>query len=114
MTYPAVPVAFADEKTHRRILAEASNRHNQGKFNCFIEVTLVANAATTKINDLRITATSVLLFMPTTAHAATELATLYVPESTILPPIGTSSGSAVIHHANNSQTDRTFRVGIFG
>lgn len=104
--YPAVPVVFGDEKTHRRLIAEAANRHNQGKFNCALAVTLTANVATTTITDIRITANSVLSFMPTTAHAAAELATLYVTNP--------QSGSAVLNHANNGNTDRTFNMGIFG
>jgi len=109
-----VPPTFEDEKTHRLLLAQASNRHNQGKFNCAVDFTLTANASSTTLNDNRITPFSVLVFMPTTANAAAELATLYVPEATMAPVTGAAAGSAVVQHANNAQTDRSFRVGIFG
>ena len=78
----------------------------QGKFNCGLDVTLTENAATTTLTDPRITADSVIVFMPTTSNAAAELGTLYVT--------GRKKGEATINHANNAQTDRTYRVGIFG
>lgn len=108
--YNAVPVTQADEKEHRRELATAINRVNQGKFNCALEITLIANVTSTTISDARIGAYSVLVLMPVTADAAAEIGagTIYIPENTML------TGSAVIQHANNSQTDRSFRVGIFG
>lgn len=108
LVYKAIPTAFHDEKTHRRILAEASNLHNQGKFNCALSVTLVVSATSTTIKDNRITANSVLSFMPQTADAVTALAALYIPAATMV------SGSAVIMHASSSAIDQTFNVGIFG
>lgn len=41
-----------------------------GKMNVYGTVTLAANSATTTLNDVRIGAESVVLFMPTTANAA--------------------------------------------
>lgn len=107
-SYNAVPVTHANEMTHRRLLAEKINQINQGKFNCFIELTLTHDAASTTLNDARISAFSVLSFMPVTAHAASELTTLYVPEATM------KTGQAVITHSNSATTDRSYRVGIFG
>lgn len=109
-TFQPVPVTYENEVEHRRQLATKLNQVNQGKFNCTIEVTLKASSTTTTITDVRISPFSVILWMPVTAHAAAEIAAggLYIPESTML------NGSAVIQHANNAQTDRSFRVGIFG
>lgn len=104
-SYQTVPVAFHDEKTHRRILAEASNRHNNAKFNCAVPLTLNANATTTTLMDSRITANSVLSFMPQTSDAAAAITGLYVTAQ---------NGSATINHASTSATDKTFNVGIFG
>lgn len=107
-SYPTVQVANHDEKVHRRQLAEAINRHNNSKFNCALEITLRVSQTTTTISDARITAFSVLSFMPTTAHAASALANLYVPETTM------KSGQAIINHASSANTDQSFRIGIFG
>jgi hypothetical protein len=106
-SFPSVPVAFHDEKTHRRILAEASNRHNNGKFNCTLVVTLNASATITVISDQRMGANSFLGFMPQTADAATALAAgIYVTAQ--------KTGSATLNHASNSAIDQTFTLGIFG
>lgn len=109
-TYQPVPITFADEKEHRRQMAVKINSINQSKFNCALEVTLTANSASTTIADARISSFSVILMMPITANAAAEISGggLYIPETTML------NGSAVIQHANNAQTDRNFRIGIFG
>jgi hypothetical protein len=106
LTYAAVPVTFGDEKTHRRILAEAINRHNQGKFNVFLPVTLNASATTTTIQDARITATSIFTFTPTTADAATAAPNIYVSSQ--------QTGQATLTHASSANADQTFNVGIFG
>lgn len=112
--FKPVPTHFANEEVHRRKLAEKLNDINNAKFNCALEVTLVANAVSTTIQDQRITGSSLFSFMPVTAHAAAALGGLYVPEATIIPAIGTTPGSAVIQHANDANTDKSFRVGIFG
>lgn len=69
-------------------------------------VTLAANAAATTVSDGRIRHDSPILFVPTTASAAAELAggALYVGEA------GRTNGSVVITHANSALTDRTFRL----
>lgn len=80
-----------------------------GKLNATIPgVTLTANAAQTVIQDYRIGGSSVLLFVPKTANAATEIGngTFILGE-----PV---SGSVAIGHANNAQTDRTFDAVIIG
>lgn len=84
----------------------------RGKQNNVLEVTLTANAASTTVNDPRLTRNSLVLFDPTTANAATELygATMYVLDD------GTNrkNGTFVITHANNANADRTFKVLIVG
>lgn len=76
------------------------------KANCAADLTLAPNAASTTMTDPRLSAVSVLTFMPTTANAATAKGTIYVT--------GQNKGAAVINHANNAQVDKTFRVGILG
>jgi hypothetical protein len=87
-------------------LALVVNQLLLGKMNCTLAVTLTASAASTTIEDPRINSTSLFIFDPRTAHAATELygATMYVS--------AISKGSVTITHANSEQDDRTFAVGI--
>lgn len=67
-------------------------------------VTLTANAASTTLTDDNITASSVILLMPTTANAAGALATTYIGTVAV--------GSATITHANNAQADKTFKYSV--
>jgi hypothetical protein len=97
-------------------LAGASNRHNRGKANFAVDqagdgtlvVTLTANAASTTVTDERISYYSGFVFDPMTANAAAALATTYVTQA------NRRTGSCVITHANNAQTDRTFRMLVLG
>lgn len=99
-------------------LAAASNRHNRGKMNFAVDqsgdgtltVTLTANAASTTVTDERLSYYSALLFDPMTSNAAAELygGTMYATQ------VNRATGSCVITHANNAQTDRTFRLAVIG
>jgi hypothetical protein len=101
-----VPVTWADDVEHRRLLANGVNSLRDGKINATGSATLAASATSTAVTDVRVGADSVLLLMPTTANAAGALATTY---------IGTvAKQSFTISHANNSQTDRTFKYAILG
>lgn len=84
---------------------KATNRAIAGKLNCTGSVTLTISVTSTTVADNNCLASSTVLLQPTTAHAATELATAYIVAS---------DGSFVIHHANNSQTDRAFNYAILG
>jgi len=106
--YPTAPRYIPNSEQHRRLLGEQGQRHNQGKTNNIIVRTLTANAASTTITDARISPASYLGFMPETANAAAEIATLYVSDS------GRVGNSVAVSHANNAQTDRTFRIVIVG
>ena len=74
-----------------------------GRSNACGTVTLTANAASTVVTALNCGVDSVPILVPTTAHAATEIGngTLYISA------VGKSTFT--ITHANNAQTDRTFR-----
>lgn len=91
----------------RRIIASL-NAALGGKLNCTIDVTLTASAASTTVTDARIGFYSALIPMPTTANAAAEIGAGGMYIDTL------KKGSAVIHHANNTQTDRSFRFIIIG
>lgn len=100
-TFPAI-------RTWMRTIA-ARLRSLVARENTFL-VTLTANAASTTVTDVRIASTTAILLEPTTANASAEIGagTIYVSET------GRTQGSAVITHANNAQTDRTFRVKLGG
>ncbi len=102
----AVPEFEPDEKEHRRKIAHGLNLVMGGKMRGTLDVTLAANAASTMITDPRIGYYSCILMMPMTAHASAEIAAggIYIAQSTLV------TGSAVVTHANNSETDRTFRA----
>ena len=106
----AMPLLLGDAASAYwvRQVADAANNILRGKLNATATVTLAASAATTTIIDVRISAFSALLFSPLTADAAAEMAvgTFFVQSQT--------SGSAILAHANNAQTDRTFRLLIIG
>lgn len=104
--YPGVKPFDEDEARHRREIAGVLNNALQGKLNNTGSLTLAAGAATTTLTDKRIGANSVILIMPTTAHAAAELATLYFTAFV--------KGSCTVNHANNAQVDRTFKYAVLG
>lgn len=91
-----------------RDVAQVVNNILRGKINSVGSVTLAANAASTTINDSRVTANSMILFTPQTAHAA-AIALPYVLKANI-----TEGASYVITHANDANTDKTFVVCILG
>jgi len=86
-----------------RQVANIINANDNGQTG---SVTLTANAASTTLTDYRITASSVISLMPTTANAAGAIATTYIGTTAI--------GSATITHANNAQADKTFRYSVIG
>lgn len=108
MSFPRAPRTHSDSKTHRQILADRINNTIAGGLNVTGEVTLTANAATTTLTDTRLSAFSAVIFTPKTANAAAEQGngTIYVSAYI--------KGSCTITHANNAQTDRTFRYVIIG
>lgn len=77
-----------------------------GKSNCTADVTLTASDTTTLMQDARLSAFSILTFMPVTANAAAAKPDLYVTDQ--------KTGQALINHASSADVDQTFRVGIFG
>lgn len=110
MSYSVPPYAGPDEAIHRRLMAEAIGGMMQGRTNNTGELTLTANAASTVLNDPRLSVFSVLVFDPTTANAAAEMAagTMFVTKA------NRNNLAWTITHANNAQTDRTFRYAVIG
>lgn len=77
-----------------------------GKTNNTLTVTLAANAATTTISHPDIGANTALILVPTTTNAAAVVPYQAFPN--------TVKQQAVLNHANNAQTDRTYRVVLVG
>lgn len=94
----------------KRTSALAINQVLAGKLNATADVTLTASVATTVVRDPRIGVNSWLGFDPLTANAATEKAagTMYVLSANRI------TGQATITHANNAQTDRSFKLLVIG
>ena len=90
----------AQNEVIRQIMDGKTN--NRGSF------TLTASTTTTAVTDARCGANSVVLLDPATANASAEIGagTIYVSA------IGKQTFT--VTHANNAQTDRTFRYVIVG
>ncbi len=112
MSYINMPKRIPDPVEWLRQTEPVVNGLMQGKSNNYGTVTLAANAGTTTVTEApnRISIYSVILFMPTTAHAATEFGagTMYVSATS------PSANTFTITHVNNAQTDRTFRYALIG
>ena len=106
--YDDVPFDWTDEKEHRRMLARAINELRLGKIRARGSFTLTQSQATTTLTDANIGPDSLISWHPTTSNAAAEIGngTLYVSAQ--------DDGTATLTHANNAQTDRTFRYAVFG
>ena len=91
------------------VLAGALNDLAAGRLNNGGEVTLTANAASTTVQRLGVAAGDMIVFSPLTANAAAEIGngTMFVAAANI------TKNQFVITHANNAQTDRTFRYAFF-
>jgi len=108
--FPAPPLDSPDETFHRRQISQSVNSLLTGKTNNVLDVTLTASAASTTITDARIGVNTAFIFTPTTANASAEIGagTIYVSTSSRV------NGSVAVTHANNAQTDRTFKVVLAG
>ena len=100
----------------RRLSRDASNREISEVVNNILDgntnnkgsVTLTASAASTAVTDLRAGPESVVVLMPTTANASAEVGagTIYVSAR--------AKQTFTLTHANNGQTDRTYKYAIIG
>ena len=106
--FPVAPVFWSDLAEWIRKVAEVANSLRDGKINSTGTVTLTANATSTNLADVRIGRTTKIILTPTTANAAGALATTYptYPNAAI--------EVAVINHASNAQTDKTFTYCLLG
>lgn len=98
---PNPPMAYAVDWANRVVtsLNVAMSKVNNGA-----EITLTALATSTTLIDARLSAFTVLTFMPKTATAAVALPSIWVD--------GQKKGECTIHHASAVATDQTFGIGI--
>lgn len=89
-----------------RDVASAVNLLIDGKNNAKGTFTVVANSATTTIDDYRVGEDSVILWSPMTSNAATELNHLYISSR--------GKHTFTLSHRNNPQTDRTYIYTVTG
>lgn len=106
--FPNAPIFWSNVQEWCRKIAETANLAMDGKINATGSVTLAANAATTTLSDVRIGRMTKVILVPTTANAAAALATTYMTAP------NANTGAAVINHANNAQTDKTFGYALLG
>jgi hypothetical protein len=91
-----------------RSLSDAIRGIMGGKINATTTLTLTPSAATTTLQDARLTSQSVVTTVPLTASAAAEKGngTLYVSAR--------GAGTVTFTHANSGVADRTYAVSIIG
>jgi hypothetical protein len=110
--YPDVSEYHPDHPNLLRSLIRVIRNMMQGKTNNTDTVTLTANSTTTTVTlaDGRLSNDTVIVFMPTTANAATEFGagSMYISAKNI------GSNTFTITHVNNAQTDRTFSYALIG
>lgn len=92
-----------------RQITQTMNQIMLGKQNVVLSVTLNASAATTVVQDPRISGSSAFYFNPTNAAAQTELKNGGQPY-----PSAQESGTVTFNHLNNATADKTFQVLIIG
>lgn len=102
----APPIFLQDDRQHRRLMAQWMREAHQGHLGNVGTVTLGTGTAATAVIDFRVGPNTCINFMPTTANAAAELATLYVSSR--------SAEGFTISHANTSTADRAFVYCILG
>lgn len=81
---------------------QAIEQMDQGRLNCSGEFTLAASATTTTVPAPTVAPGTRIVFSPTTANAATALATTFILDSNV------SAGSFIVSHASGASTDRSF------
>jgi hypothetical protein len=114
-SYPKAPeelLTFDEPSTKSmvRAISRVVNGAMSGKINAIGEVTLTANVTTTVLTDARLAISSLVIFDPVTANAA---AALYGGAVYVLSA-DRRNGAHTITHANNAQTDRTFKYLVVG
>lgn len=101
-----VPTFQADEKTHRRKIAEWTKTANQGHIPVTGTVTLTPSTTTMTIQDQRCGPNSHVSLTPTTAKGASAMPSLHVSSY--------NKGNFVLAFASSATTTKTFSYSILG
>lgn len=101
------PIGLKEDRTE--VITGALKDLAQGRGDNGGVVTLASGAASTTVSRVGVAVGDFLGFAPLTANAAAELGngTMYVLSTNI------TKNQFIITHANNGQTDRTFRYVFF-
>jgi hypothetical protein len=89
-----------------RRTAASLNRVIEGRTDNYGTFTLTPSATTTVVSSVYFSEDSTIALMPMTANAAAAVETTYI--ATV------GNGAFTVTHANNAQTDRTFRYAWIG
>lgn len=101
-----VPYFQADEKIHRRKLAEWSKAANSGHIPVTGTVTLKASSTTTTVQDQRAGPNSHVSLTPTTAKGLSAAPTVFISAY--------NNGNFVITHSSSAATTKSFSYSIMG
>ena len=99
-------VFIAETEKNPHVQNVAIQQLQQGRSNAVVLASLTASVASTTVTFANCGAGCAILACPMTSNAAAALSTMYVAS--------VSNGSFNIVHANNGQTDRTFRFACIG
>jgi len=102
------PVVSRNAEEHRRLIADVANGILDGRTNNASSFEIDTNTTSTVVTDARVGTDSVILWMPTNAVAATELATgsMYVS--------GRGKQEFTVTHTNSATLNRIFEYVVFG
>ncbi len=103
--YPPVPENYSLSEGFIRKIVLTVNLLMRGKTNNVGELILTASATTTTITDNNVNPNSAIILQPITEHAADHFVDTWVIAG---------DKQFVVHHNNNSQTDRTFKYIVVG
>lgn len=101
-----LPELEHDGSAWARRVADTVNAMLRGRSNSVGTVTLTAGATSTVVTDNRFQSQMTVILTPTTANAATAIATTYLSSRGV--------GTFTLTHANTADTDKTFLYARLG
>lgn len=98
-------MALSLKERNQDVVNQSIRELQAGRNNAGGTFTCTPSAGSTTVLAPNCSATSVVLVSPLTAHAATELATMWFTPG---------KGQFVVNHSNSAVADRTFGYATFG
>jgi len=105
--FPTPSERYDDPEQFARAVVRSIRQITTGKTNNVLDVTLTANSTTTSVIDARIGVHTAPIFVPTSANAQA----IATPRRDFSSPV---NGSMTVVHANDANTDKTFKVILIG